>query len=139
MSSKEKKQITCPKCSKEQTVIFWKSVNVQLSPEAKEKVLSGELNMFQCEACSHKTRIETSFLYHDMEKEFLAMYYPLIHLTEPNFAADFDNHGRLNSDMDKNNSSKDYDYAQDIHIVFDIGELKNYIFFREMLFQAHKQ
>lgn len=138
MSSKEKIQVACPKCSNEQSVIIWKSVNVQLSPDAKEQVLGGELNLFQCESCSHQARIETSFLYHDMEKEFLVMYYPLAQLVEPNFAEDFDTHGRLNS-LGEKKPNEDYNYADDIHIVFDVGELAKYIFFREKLFEAQKQ
>lgn len=138
MSSKEKIQVACPKCSNEQSVIIWKSVNVQLSPDAQKQVLNGELNMFQCESCNHQARIETSFLYHDMKKEFLAMYYPLVQILEQNFAEDFDVHGRLSAGLSER-KSKDYDYTQDIHIVFDVAELTKYIFFREKLFEARQK
>ncbi len=139
MSSKEIIQITCQECLNEQDVIIWKSVNIQITPEAKEDVLSGDLNLFKCESCNYQERIEISFLYHDMEREFLAMYYPLVKLHELNVMANFDSHGKPTFGEGKRDSGEKYNYADDIHLVFDIGELSRYISFREKLFETRKK
>ncbi len=63
--------ITCPQCSHPQQFQAWRSVNVTLDPELRDRVLSGSLNLFHCEECGTQAPVDTGLLYHDMERQFM--------------------------------------------------------------------
>lgn len=67
---------TCSKCNKENDFTIWQSINVQLNPEMKEKVLNGEAFMFKCPECGAVTQINYMTLYHDMEKKLMFYLVP---------------------------------------------------------------
>ncbi len=76
MSNKKRVEVTCPKCSEEQSVIVWTSLNVTLNPEAKQDLLEKRINLLECEKCGTNTQIQLQMLYHDMEKEFCVILVP---------------------------------------------------------------
>lgn len=67
MSMEREVKITCPECGTEGDFILWQSVNTQLDPEAKQKVLNGELFQFTCPKCGSVTNVNYDLLYHQME------------------------------------------------------------------------
>ena len=48
MSIPKKHTITCPKCGTSGDFTAWDSINVDLMPEMKEKVMSGEIFRWTC-------------------------------------------------------------------------------------------
>ena len=65
---------TCPDCKKEFPLEVWQSVNVQLNPEMREKVLDGSIFQFECPHCGMKGHTEYPFLYNDMKHGFMIQY-----------------------------------------------------------------
>ena len=43
MSMERKETVTCPECGQEQDFIVWHSLNGDLDPEAKQRLLDGTL------------------------------------------------------------------------------------------------
>ena len=76
MSMPRGMKITCPDCQKEGNFTIWHSINVDVDPETREKVKSGELFEYTCKNCGKKNLVEYRFLYHDMENKFLIWYFP---------------------------------------------------------------
>ncbi len=74
MSQLREVSITCPHCQQEGEFSFWSSVNVSLNPELKEKIFSRESYMYHCPHCGKETIIPTSFVYHDMERQFMLFF-----------------------------------------------------------------
>lgn len=77
MSQSESTTITCPGCKHEQQFTIWHSVNVNLDPTLKEKVLDRSLTTFECENCGYTTTIEQNLLYHDMERRLMILRRPM--------------------------------------------------------------
>jgi hypothetical protein len=50
--------------------------DLNTDPQAKEKLLSGAANFFQCPNCQHQGIYPTPIVYHDPEKELLLTYFP---------------------------------------------------------------
>jgi hypothetical protein len=66
MSIAETHAITCPKCHKTQEQEIWQSVNVGIDNGMKERVRTGDLNVFVCSNCGFSRQIQCPVLYHDM-------------------------------------------------------------------------
>lgn len=66
MSVADTHAITCPKCRKTQEQEIWQSINVSIDGGMKERVRTGDLNMFVCSNCGAARQIECPVLYHDM-------------------------------------------------------------------------
>jgi len=73
MSKHRKESIVCPGCGKKQDIIIWESLNAELSPEAKQKLLDGDFFVFNCE-CGYSAGIDTALLYHDMTHQVMVYY-----------------------------------------------------------------
>lgn len=71
MSMEREVKITCPECGTEGDFTLWQSVNTQLDPEAKQKVLSGELFQFKCPKCGSVTNVNYDLLYHQMDDQLM--------------------------------------------------------------------
>ena len=67
---------TCSKCNKENDFTIWESINVQVNPEMKEKVLNSEAFMFKCPECGAMTPVNYTTLYHDMENKLMVYLVP---------------------------------------------------------------
>ena len=76
-------EITCPECDLEQLFTVYNSVNVSLNPDAKERLINGELTVFTCDACGHQFEVVYPMLYHDMENKFMIWMDPECRL-DPN-------------------------------------------------------
>lgn len=76
MSSFININITCPKCNHEGTFHVWNSINVDLNPELKPKVMDGSIFDWVCPNCMNKTRAPYPFLYHDMTHHFMVQFDP---------------------------------------------------------------
>ena len=74
MSSFRNIKITCPACKKEGTYTVWDSVNVDLDPELKSKVMDGSLFTWVCPNCKKSFNAPYSFLYHDMTHNFMVQF-----------------------------------------------------------------
>ena len=69
-------KFTCTNCHVESDFKMYKSVNVSLDPELKDKVISGEIFKWTCPNCGETLYIHYDLLYHDMENEFMIYYSP---------------------------------------------------------------
>ena len=74
MSSFRNIKITCPDCNTEGTYTVWDSVNVDLDPELKSKVMDGSLFTWVCPNCKKSFNAPYSFLYHDMTHNFMVQF-----------------------------------------------------------------
>lgn len=71
MSKLSWRKIKCNKCGIEFDAPVYESVNVTLDPDLREKVLNGEIFVFECPVCHEKHFIQYPFLYHDMKNKFM--------------------------------------------------------------------
>ncbi len=71
MSLSEQTTVECPKCTSEQSITHWQSVNVTLDPDLKQKILDRTLVTFTCENCGYVAEVYHPLLYHDMEQRLM--------------------------------------------------------------------
>jgi len=69
-------KIKCGHCGNEIEVFLYGSVNVDVSPHLKERVLSGNINSGFCDKCNTINRAVGAFLYHDMNLGLAVWVYP---------------------------------------------------------------
>lgn len=74
MSSFRNITIMCPNCKTEGAYTIWDSVNVDLDPEMKSKVMDGSLFEWVCPNCKTSFHAPYSFLYHDMTHHFMIQF-----------------------------------------------------------------
>lgn len=74
MSSFRNIKINCPDCNTEGTYTVWDSVNVDLNPDLKSKVMDGSLFTWVCPNCKKSFNAPYSFLYHDMTHNFMVQF-----------------------------------------------------------------
>ncbi len=74
MSLPHTEQLTCPKCGSKGDMQIWDSVNVQLNPELKEKVMDESLFIWTCPDCGHKAYITFGTLYHDVANQYMLFF-----------------------------------------------------------------
>ena len=67
---------TCPDCKKDFPFEFWQSVNIQMNPEMREKVLDHSIFNFKCPHCGMEGHTEYPFLYNDIQHSFMVQYCP---------------------------------------------------------------
>lgn len=74
MSMEHKESITCPECGQKQDFIVWHSLNGDLDPEAKQRLLDGTLFHFKCDNCGHRSNVNYGMLYHDMTNQVMVYF-----------------------------------------------------------------
>lgn len=74
MSSYKEHSISCPKCGAYGKFITWDSVNTDITPALKEKVLSGEIFRWTCPECGETFTVPYPLLYHDMKRKFMVYH-----------------------------------------------------------------
>lgn len=66
----------CPRCHQPITADLNQLFDVNTDPTAKEKFLSGQINLASCPSCGYQGMIPTPLVYHDPDKELLLTYFP---------------------------------------------------------------
>jgi len=66
----------CPRCGKTSEITIWQSINVDLDPDLKDKVLDESLFSFRCNSCSFHQGVAYASLYNDMTKQFMVYWIP---------------------------------------------------------------
>lgn len=61
----------CPNCGFHQEVQYWGSINSDLNPELKARLMEGELNTYTCRQCSEVIQLGVAALYHDMSRGYM--------------------------------------------------------------------
>ena len=75
MSTGGKTTLTCG-CGHTFEGWLWQSANVTASPELRQQVLDGEMNVVKCPSCERRFHVEVPFLYHDIEAREWIWVYP---------------------------------------------------------------
>lgn len=76
MSINIKQEVKCPKCGELTEVTVWQSVTSADSPDLKDDILKGKLNMFVCAKCAHTALMPEPMLYTDAEKKLMITFAP---------------------------------------------------------------
>ena len=74
MSMEHTEKITCPACGHTQDFTIWLSLNADLDPDAKLRLMGGSLFDFECGRCGHRTNVNYNILYHDMTNRVMVNY-----------------------------------------------------------------
>jgi hypothetical protein len=67
---------TCPRCKSPVVVEVEQLFDLNTDPQAKQKILSGTVNMVNCNNCGYQGAMSTPLVYHDPSKELLLTYFP---------------------------------------------------------------
>jgi hypothetical protein len=129
MTIKMEIEIDCPNCGANNLTLVWKTINAQLSPEAKTALLCGEINISCCRLCKKTFNIEASLLYNDMENRFMVWYFPFAWVQNGEIFNAITSDGKIKGAE----YFPEVGYASTIHYVFDMDELVRYIKFRGVL------
>ena len=71
-----KTSVPCPQCRQPILIDLTRLFDLNTNPDAKEQLLSGSANAYQCPNCRAQGTYPTPMVYHDPEKELLLTYYP---------------------------------------------------------------
>ncbi len=71
-----KVQVSCPRCRQPIVAEVEQLFDVNADPEAKQRFLSGNINVANCPHCGYQGPLATPIVYHDNEKELLMTYFP---------------------------------------------------------------
>ncbi len=71
-----KVQMSCPRCRQPIVADVEQLFDVGADPEAKQRFLSGNINMANCPNCGYQGPLSTPLVYHDPDKELLLTYFP---------------------------------------------------------------
>ena len=69
-------QTSCPNCQQPIIAEIQQVIDVGRNPQAKNLILSGELNMALCQVCGFQGQLPVPVVYHDAEKELLFTFSP---------------------------------------------------------------
>jgi hypothetical protein len=71
-----KVQKSCPRCRQPIIAEVEQLFDVGHDPEAKQKFLSGSINLATCQNCGYQGPLSMPVVYHDPDKELLLTYFP---------------------------------------------------------------
>ncbi|HOF27973.1 MAG TPA: CpXC domain-containing protein, partial [Anaerolineaceae bacterium] len=71
-----KTSVPCPQCRQPIAIELTRLFDTNTDPEAKQKLLSGSANYFQCPVCGFQGVYPSPIVYHDPEKELLLTFFP---------------------------------------------------------------
>ncbi len=69
-------QIACPRCKQMIPANVEQLFDVTSDPQAKQRLLSGQVNHARCPYCGYQGRLATPVVYHDNDKELLLTFFP---------------------------------------------------------------
>jgi len=128
-------ELTCPQCGSIQEVEIRDSLNVTSDPELRSRLFNADINIFNCESCSHRAIISVPLLYLDMGRRYCVQYYPPESIEDDNFLAQFTPDGKWNFRDIPEIVNNELDYMGNPHIVFSLSDMMQYIKFRDKLYQ----
>lgn len=67
---------TCPRCRQPIVADIQQLFDLSQDPAAKQRLLSGIVNIARCTHCGYEGALATPVVYHDPEKELLLTYFP---------------------------------------------------------------
>ena len=67
---------TCPRCKSPILVEVEQLFDLNVDPQAKNKLLSGSFNTIACKNCGYQGMMSTPLVYHDPSKELLLTFFP---------------------------------------------------------------
>jgi hypothetical protein len=70
-------QIQCPQCGTSFATEVHQLVDAERSPQLKEMLLAGALNVAQCPQCGNSSRLASPIMYHDAANEMLIVHVPM--------------------------------------------------------------
>lgn len=74
-------QIACPRCQTRFAADVHQLIDAQRTPQLKQMLLSGGLNVAVCPKCGTSTQLAAPMLYHDADHQLLMVYVPMeLHL-----------------------------------------------------------
>jgi hypothetical protein len=71
-----KTRINCPNCRQPITADIEQLFDVGQDPAAKQRLLSGAVNIAQCPNCGYQGALATPMVYHDPQNELLLTFFP---------------------------------------------------------------
>ncbi len=71
-----KMRINCPNCRQPILADIEQLFDIGVDQSAKQRLLSGSVNVTQCPHCGYKGNLATPIVYHDPDKELLLTYFP---------------------------------------------------------------
>lgn len=71
-----KTQISCPNCRQRIPAEIEQLYDMDTNPQAKQMLLSGQINIIQCPLCGFSGSAATPIVYHDSSKELLLTFVP---------------------------------------------------------------
>lgn len=69
-------RISCPRCRQPVTANIEQLFDLNVDPQAKQRLLSGSANMINCPNCGYQGSYPTPIVYHDPAKELLLTFFP---------------------------------------------------------------
>lgn len=69
--------INCPNCGQPFNAILEQVIDVGVDPTAKERLISGRVNLVSCPHCGFQGMISTPLMYHDPDKQLAIVYVPM--------------------------------------------------------------
>jgi hypothetical protein len=69
--------INCPVCGQPFNAIVEQIIDVGRDPSAKERLLSGRVNLITCPHCGYQGMVGSPMIYHDPEKELAIIHVPM--------------------------------------------------------------
>lgn len=76
MSINVKQQVKCPGCGQLSEMTVWQSITASDSPDLKDDLLKGKINIFRCPSCASAALMPTPMLYTDSEKNLMITFSP---------------------------------------------------------------
>ncbi|MHB0987094.1 MAG: CpXC domain-containing protein [Bellilinea sp.] len=71
-----KVQTSCPRCKTPVAAEVEQVFDLNHDPQAKQRLLSGQVNVIHCPNCGYDGMVGTPVIYHDPEKELLLTFFP---------------------------------------------------------------
>ena len=69
--------LQCPSCGRPFNVVVETVIDGGKDPQAKARLLSGQLNNLRCPNCGNMVTVAAPVLYHDASKELLIAFMPM--------------------------------------------------------------
>lgn len=114
-----KQQVNCPNCKNNISVKLWTSINPQLAPSIRSKIMDETLFDFFCPECKYKSKLEYPFIYNDMKNNFIIYFIPYAKKNRIDFTVAQKEYPQLNSKVKR--LVKNLNHMKEKIIIFENG------------------